>query len=52
MTNHLFDALDGRLARFKQPKRVLFVDELPRNVTGKVRKNILRDDHAALFTKT
>jgi malonyl-CoA/methylmalonyl-CoA synthetase len=46
------DALDGRLARFKQPKRVLFVEQLPRNVNGKVRKNILRDNNAALFTKT
>src|SRR5690606_31517841 len=27
-------ALDGRLARFKQPKRVIFVDELPRNTMG------------------
>ena len=36
-------ALEGRLARFKCPKRVLFVDELPRNTMGKVQKNLLRD---------
>lgn len=36
-------ALDGRLAKFKQPKRVVFVDELPRNTMGKVQKNLLRD---------
>src|SRR5690606_8251830 len=35
-------ALTGRLARFKQPKRVFFVDELPRNTMGKVQKNLLR----------
>ena len=35
--------LDGRLARFKQPKKVLFVDELPINAMGKVQKNVLRD---------
>ncbi len=38
-------ALDGRLAKFKMPKRVLVVDELPRNAMGKVQKNILRDNY-------
>jgi fatty-acyl-CoA synthase len=33
---------DGRLARFKIPKRVVFVDVLPRNAMGKVLKNELR----------
>ncbi len=31
------------LANFKVPKRVHFVDELPRNTMGKVQKNILRE---------
>ncbi len=35
-------ALEGRLAKFKQPKRVVFVDDLPRNTMGKVQKNVLR----------
>ncbi len=39
----LSTALAGRLARFKQPKRVEFVDELPRNTMGKVQKNLLRE---------
>lgn len=34
--------LDGRLARFKSPKRVFVVDALPRNAMGKVQKNDLR----------
>ncbi|MBV6412089.1 MAG: malonyl-CoA synthase [Burkholderiales bacterium] len=34
--------LKGRLAGFKVPKAVLFVDELPRNAMGKVQKNLLR----------
>ena len=42
-------ALDGRLAKFKMPKRVIFVDELPRNAMGKVQKNILRDTYASLY---
>jgi malonyl-CoA/methylmalonyl-CoA synthetase len=43
-------ALNGRLAKFKMPKRVLFEDELPRNTMGKVQKNILREKYAKLYT--
>ncbi|MEU6312884.1 fatty acyl-CoA synthetase [Streptomyces sp. NPDC047014] len=32
-----------RLAHFKAPKRVLFVDDLPRNASGKILKRELRD---------
>ncbi len=32
----------GKLARYKQPAHVVFVDELPRNATGKVLKFELR----------
>ena len=42
-------ALKGRLARFKQPKRVICVDDLPRNVMGKVQKNLLRERFGSLF---
>ncbi|MBY0135962.1 malonate--CoA ligase [Paracoccus yeei] len=41
--------LETRLARFKLPKRVMFVDELPRNTMGKVQKNLLRDRFAGLY---
>jgi len=44
-------ALDGRLAKFKLPKRVLFIDELPRNTMGKVQKNILRDKFSRLYAE-
>jgi malonyl-CoA/methylmalonyl-CoA synthetase len=44
-------ALDGRLAKFKMPKRVLVVDELPRNAMGKVQKNILRDTYSDIYAK-
>jgi malonyl-CoA/methylmalonyl-CoA synthetase len=43
-------ALDGRLAKFKLPKRVVFVDDLPRNTMGKVQKNVLREKFADLYT--
>ncbi|WP_405921090.1 fatty acyl-CoA synthetase [Streptomyces sp. NBC_00122] len=36
-----------RLAHFKAPKRVLFVDALPRNASGKILKRELRDRFAA-----
>ena len=35
------DYVTGRLARFKVPRDVVFVDELPRNPTGKVVKRML-----------
>ena len=41
--------LRPRLARYKQPKRVARVAELPRNVMGKVHKNTLRDAYRNLF---
>jgi malonyl-CoA/methylmalonyl-CoA synthetase len=43
-------ALDGRIAKFKMPKRVVFEDDLPRNTMGKVQKNILRDKYKDLYT--
>src|SRR4051812_11095434 len=39
-----------RLANYKVPKRVFFMDELPRNAMGKVQKNLLRDQHKDLFS--
>ena len=41
--------LGERLAKFKQPKRVFFVDDLPRNTMGKVQKNVLRETYKALY---
>jgi fatty-acyl-CoA synthase len=35
--------LDGRVARYKLPKRVVLVDALPRTASGKVRKVDLRE---------
>jgi malonyl-CoA/methylmalonyl-CoA synthetase len=38
-----------QLAPYKAPKRIVFVDELPRNAMGKVQKNLLRDRYTDLF---
>jgi len=38
-----------KLAAFKTPKRIVFVDELPRNAMGKVQKNVLRERYRELF---
>ena len=47
------DAIEGAaaasLARFKLPRKLLIVDELPRNTMGKVQKNVLRDSYRELF---
>lgn len=43
------DALQGRLARFKLPKRVLFLKALPRNTMGKVQKAALRAEYKDLY---
>ncbi|MFF7446281.1 MULTISPECIES: fatty acyl-CoA synthetase [unclassified Streptomyces] len=42
----LIDHAREKLAHFKAPKRVLFVDELPRNASGKILKRELRDRFA------
>jgi malonyl-CoA/methylmalonyl-CoA synthetase len=45
----VLSALSDRLAKYKQPKRVIFIDALPRNTMGKVQKNVLRDRFAGLY---
>jgi len=37
--------LKGRLAKYKVPKSVVFVDQLPRNAAGKVLKNVLKEKY-------
>jgi malonyl-CoA/methylmalonyl-CoA synthetase len=47
----LIAAARARLAAYKAPKRILFVEDLPRNAMGKVQKNLLRQRYADLFGK-
>jgi long-chain acyl-CoA synthetase len=39
------DFLRGRLANFKVPKDIQFLDELPREASGKIFKRKLRDPY-------
>jgi len=45
----IIEAVKTRLARYKIPKRVLLVEELPRNAMGKVQKNVLRETYADIY---
>jgi malonyl-CoA/methylmalonyl-CoA synthetase len=45
----VLSGIAGELARFKQPRRVIVVDSLPRNAMGKVQKAVLRQEYAGLF---
>ena len=45
----LIAACRERLAGYKAPKRIVFVDDLPRNAMGKVQKNLLRERYTDLF---
>lgn len=43
------DILKPKLAKFKQPKYYIFVEELPRNAMGKIQKASLREQFKELF---
>ncbi len=45
----LIAALKGQIANYKVPKRIFLAGALPRNAMGKVQKNVLREQHQALF---
>ena len=44
--DEIIDHLKGSLAKYKIPKSVVFIDQLPRNAAGKVLKNILREEYS------
>lgn len=46
----ILEPLKKRLANYKLPKRVMFVESLPRNTMGKVQKNLLRESYRDLFS--
>jgi len=47
--DHIAAAAGSALARFKQPRKLILIDALPRNTMGKVQKNILREHFKDIF---
>ena len=45
----LLQSLRERLDGYKVPKSVIVVDELPKTSTGKIQKNVIRDQHASHY---
>jgi malonyl-CoA/methylmalonyl-CoA synthetase len=48
----MMDAIRSALARFKHPRKLVLLDELPRNMMGKVQKNVLRGQYKDMFALT
>jgi fatty-acyl-CoA synthase len=36
--------LDGKLARYKTPRRIVFWDEMPKSAYGKITKKMIREE--------
>ena len=43
----MISMLKQQIANFKVPKRIHVIEELPRNVMGKVQKNVLRQTYSS-----
>ncbi|PKN71511.1 MAG: o-succinylbenzoate--CoA ligase [Deltaproteobacteria bacterium HGW-Deltaproteobacteria-12] len=41
--NEILEALQGKIAHYKIPKKIIFVEEFPRNQSGKVLKRVLKN---------
>ena len=48
-TEAIMATIKDQLARFKHPRQLILLDELPRNTMGKVQKNILREAYKDMF---
>ena len=48
-TQSIEPLISSKLAKFKQPKKYFYIDELPKNAMGKVQKNILRQSYINTF---
>ncbi|ONH24541.1 acyl-CoA synthetase [Pseudofrankia asymbiotica] len=52
LADELIAYVRDRIAHYKAPRGVDFVDELPRTPTGKLRKNLLREHYRSATTAT
>lgn len=50
-TQDVSAALADALPAYKRPKSVILVDDFPRTATGKIQKNVLRQEHAAHYDR-
>lgn len=48
-TDAMMKAVQQSLARFKHPRKLIVLQELPRNAMGKIQKNILREKYQGMF---
>ena len=39
----LISFLDGKIARYKMPKRFIFIEEMPKSAYGKITKKLVRE---------
>jgi fatty-acyl-CoA synthase len=44
--DEIIDHLKDSLAKYKIPKSIVYIDQLPRNAAGKVLKNVTREEHS------
>lgn len=42
-------SISNLIAKFKLPRKLIVIDELPRNAMGKVQKNVLRDQYQSVL---
>ncbi len=47
----IMSTVQTKLAKFKHPKKIIFVPELPRNTMGKVQKQSLRSSYSKIFNQ-
>ena len=47
--NQIIEFTKDKIAKYKQPKKIIFMENLPRNSMGKVQKNLLRKNNQNLF---
>ncbi len=43
--DNVINFCEGRLARYKWPKKVVFIEEFPRTALGKIRKTVLKEQY-------
>jgi acyl-CoA synthetase (AMP-forming)/AMP-acid ligase II len=47
--NIIISSLKNKIANYKTPKKIIFVNDLPRNATGKIQKQMLREIYYGLY---